>query len=168
MTNMTTLYESQRQQVESELQSKQADQSKLDAVRKAKDAVKQRTDALKDLFEARSEWQRRMDAVRKSMMDGMWLMEVKTIKNEAGGVEGMILQGRGWVDAMRQIEEKAKARNLKVSAVEELCDRLKEQAIFGEHTEAKIIGSKDFEAYLSEFTIEVRRGVPVSAKGAVK
>jgi type IV pilus assembly protein PilM len=168
MTNMTTLYESQRQQVESELQSKQADQNKLDAARKAKDAVKQRTDALKDLFEARSEWQRRMDAVRKSMMEGMWLMEVKTIKNEAGVVDGLLLQGRGWVDAMRQIEEKAKARNLKVSAVEELRDRLKEQAIFGEQTEARISGIKEIEAYLTEFTIEVRRGVPVSAKDVVK
>ena len=101
-------------------------------------------------------------------MDGMWLMDVKTIKNENGVVEGLHLQGRGWVDSMRLIEEKAKARGLKVSAVEELRDRLKDNAIFGEHTEVKIIGVKEIEAYLTEFTIEVRQGVATGAKGVAK
>jgi Tfp pilus assembly protein PilN len=167
-SNMTTLYESQREQVETELNSKQSDQEKLNAARNAKDLVETKTKAMRGLLLSRSEWQRRIDAVRKSMLEGMWLMEVKTIKNEAGVVEGLHLQGRGWVDAMRQIEEKAKTRGLRVSAVEELCDRLKEQAIFGEHTEAKIIGSKEIEAYLTEFTIEVRQGVVASAKGVAK
>ncbi|MEI6644719.1 MAG: type IV pilus assembly protein PilM [bacterium] len=167
-SNMTTLYESQREQVETELNSKQADQEKLNTARNAKDLVETKTKAMKGLLMSRSEWQRRIDAVRKSMLEGMWLMEVKTIKNEGGVVEGLHLQGRGWVDAMRQIEEKAKMRGLRISAVEELCDRLKEQAIFGEHTEAKIIGSKEIEAYLTEFTIEVRQGVVAGAKGVVK
>lgn len=167
-SNMTKLYESQREQVESDLSSKQAQQNKLDVARKAKDAVKTKTDAMRDLFLSRSEWQRRMDAIRRSMMDGMWLMEIKTIKNENGVVEGLHLQGRGWVDTMRLIEEKAKARGLKVSAVEELRDRLKDNAIFGEHTEVKIIGVKEIEAYLTEFTIEVRQGVATGAKGVAK
>jgi type IV pilus assembly protein PilM len=167
-SNMTTLYESQREQVESDLSSKQAQQNKLDVARKAKEAVKTKTDAMKELFLSRSEWQRRLDSIRKSMMEGMWLMEAKTIKNENGVVEGLHLQGRGWVDSMRLIEEKAKARNLKVSAVEELRDRLKDNAIFGEHTEVKIIGVKEIEAYLTEFTIEVRQGVATGAKGVAK
>ena len=167
-SNMTTLYESQREQVESDLSSKQAQQNKLDAARKAKEAVKTKTDAMKELFLSRSEWQRRLDSVRRSMMEGMWLMDVKTIKNENGVVEGLHLQGRGWVDSMRLIEEKAKARGLKVSAVEELRDRLKDNAIFGEHTEVKIIGVKEIEAYLTEFTIEVRQGVATGAKGVAK
>lgn len=167
-SNMTTLYESQREQVETELNSKQADQKKLDMARNAKDAVKTKTDAMKELFLSRSEWQRRIDAVRRSMMEGMWLMEVKTIKNENGVIDGLHLQGRGWVDTMRLIEEKAKGRGLKVSAVEELRDRLKENAIFGEHTEVKIIGVKEIEAYMTEFTIEVRQGVAAGVKGVAK
>lgn len=167
-SNMTKLYESQREQVESDLSGKQAQQNKLDVARKSKDAVKTKTDAMRDLFLCRSEWQRRLDSIRKSMMDGMWLMEVKTIKNENGVVEGLRLQGRGWVDTMRLVEEKAKARGLRVSAVEELRDRLKESAIFGEHTDVKIIGAKEIEAYLTEFTIEVRQGVATGAKGVAK
>ena len=102
------------------------------------------------------------------MLEGMWLMEVKTIKNESGAVEGIHLLGRGWVDTLRLVEEKAKARGLNVSAVEELCERLKENAIFGERTEAKIIGSKEIEAYLTEFTIEVRQSVITGVKGVEK
>lgn len=167
-SNMTSLYESQRKQVESELNSKQAQQEKLEAARQSIDEVKKRSDALKSLCLARSEWQRRMDAIRKSMLEGMWLMEVKTIKNESGAVEGIHLLGRGWVDTLRLVEEKAKARGLNVSAVEELCERLKENAIFGERTEAKIIGSKEIEAYLTEFTIEVRQSVTTGVKGVEK
>jgi type IV pilus assembly protein PilM len=168
-SNMTTLFESQREQVEALLNSKQSLQDKLDKVRKAKESVQTKADALKKLLESRSEWQRRVDAVRKSMLDGMWLVEAKPLKNEAGVVDAITLQGRGWVDAMRTIEEKAKARGLRVNAVEELRDRLKEQAVFGENTEVRIKGTKEnAEAYLTEFTIEVRQGVAVGPKGVAK
>lgn len=163
--NMTELYESQREQVEQQLQSLKGKQSNLDAARKKKEVVKTRTDAMKSLLLSRSEWQRRLEAVRKSMMDGFWLMEIKPIKNGAGVVEGLRIQGRGWVDKMKLIEESAKSRGLKVSAVEELRDRMKESAIFGENTEVKIIGVKEFDAYLAEFTIEVRQGVAPAVKG---
>ncbi len=163
--NMTELYESQREQVEQQLQSLKGKQSNLDAARKKKEVVKTRTDAMKSLLLSRSEWQRRLEAVRKSMMDGFWLMEIKPIKNAAGVVEGLRIQGRGWVDKMKLIEESAKSRGLKVSAVEELRDRMKESAIFGENTEVKIIGVKEFDAYLAEFTIEVRQGVAPAVKG---
>jgi type IV pilus assembly protein PilM len=163
--NMTELYVSQRVQVEENLQSLKGKQNNLDAARKKKDVVKTRADALKSLLLSRSDWQRRLEAVRKSMMEGFWLMEIKPIKNTAGGIEGLRIQGRGWVDKMKLIEESAKARGLKVSAVEELRDRMKENAIFGENTEVKIIGVKEFDAYLAEFTIEVRQGVAPAAKG---
>lgn len=166
--NMTSLYASQREQVEALLTSLQGQQNNLEAARKSKDTVKARTDAFKGLLQARSEWQRRIEAIRKSMMDGMWLMEIKTLKNEAGLVEGLHIQGRGWVDKMRQIEESAKARGLKVSAVEELRDRMKDNAIFGENTEVKIIGIKEVEAYLIEFTIEARQGVAAAVRGVAK
>jgi len=158
---MTELYESQREQVEKRLESLKGKQDKLNGARAKKEAVQTRTDALKSLLLSRSDWQRRLEAVRKSMMDGLWLMELKPIKNAAGGIEGLRLQGRGWVDKMRQIEESAKARGLKVSAVEELRDRMKENAIFGEKTEVKIINLKEVDAYLVEFTIEVRQGAAV-------
>jgi type IV pilus assembly protein PilM len=163
--NMTELYVSQRVQVEQSLEQLKNKQNKLDAARNKKENVKTRTDALKSLLLSRSDWQRRMESVRKSMMEGMWITELKPLKNTAGVVEGLQLQGRGWVDKMRQIEESAKARGLKVSAVEELRDRIKENAIFGENTEVRIIGSKEVEGYLAEFTIQVRQG---AAKGVAK
>lgn len=166
--NMTELYESQRVQVEERLESLKGKQNNLDAARKKKEIVKTRTDALKSLLLSRSDWQRRLEAVRKSMMEGLWLMEIKPIKNAGGAVEGLRIQGRGWVDKMRLIEESAKARGLKVSAVEELRDRMKENAIFGENTEVKIIGVKEVEAYLAEFTIEVRQGAASAVRGVSK
>jgi type IV pilus assembly protein PilM len=165
---MTSLYVSQREQVEDLLRSLKGKQDRLNAARAKKEVVKTRADALKTLLVSRSNWQRRLEAVRKSMMDGLWLMEVKPIKNSAGAVEGLRIQGRGWVDKMRQIEENAKIRGLKVSAVEELRDRMKENAIFGENTEVKIIGVKEVEAYLAEFTIEVRQGAAPAVKDGAK
>jgi type IV pilus assembly protein PilM len=161
---MTELYESQRKQVEDRLQSLKGKQERLDSVRAKKEIVKTRTDALKSLLLSRSNWQRRIEAVRKSMMDGMWLMEIKAIKNSGGAVEGLQIKGRGWVDKMRQIEESAKARGLKVSAVEELRDRMKENAVFGENTEVRIINLKEVESGFVEFTIEVRQGAAPAVK----
>jgi Tfp pilus assembly protein PilN len=166
--NMTELYASQRVNVEESLANLKTKQNNLNGALKKKEKVKTRTDALKSLLLSRSDWQRRLEAVRKSMMDGLWITEFKPIKNSAGLVEGVRLQGRGWVDKMRVIEESAKARGLKVSAVEELRDRLKDNAIFGENTEVKIIGSKEIEGYLAEFTIEVRQGAAPAVKDVAK
>ncbi len=166
--NMTELYVSQRVQVEEGLELLKAKQGNLNGALKKKETVKMRTDALKSLLQSRSDWQRRLEAVRKSMMDGMWITELKPIKNTAGVVEGLQLQGRAWVDKMRQIEENAKARGLKVSAVEELRDRMKENAIFGENTEVRIIGSKEIDGYLAEFTIQVRQGAAPAVRDVAK
>jgi len=166
--NMTELYVSQRVQVEESLEQLKAKQGKLDGALKKKETVRTRTDALKNLLLSRSDWQRRLESVRKSMMDGMWITELKPLKNAAGVVDGLQLQGRGWVDKMRQIEESAKAKGLKVSAVEELRDRIKENAIFGENTEVRIIGSKEVEGYLAEFTIQVRQGAVPATKGVAR
>jgi len=166
--NMTELYVSQRQQVEESLEQLKAKQGKLEGALNKKETVKMRTDALKSLLLSRSDWQHRLEAVRKSMMEGMWITELKPLKNAAGAVEGLQIQGRGWVDKMRLIEESAKARGLKVSAVEELRDQIKENAIFGENTEVRIIGSKEVEGYLAEFTIQVRQAAAPATKGVAR
>jgi hypothetical protein len=96
-----------------------------------------------------------VDAVRKSLFEGMWLTEMVPIKDESGAVTGIHIVGRGWTDKLKEIEEKASAAGRKVTAVEELCSRLRAQAVFGKGPQdVTIVGQKDFEAYLIEFTID--------------
>ena len=106
-------------------------------------------------------------AVRKSFFDGMWLMEMAPIKN-GDAVIGIKLAGRGWTDKMRGIEEKAKAAGNTATAVELLRDRLKDQTSFGEAPDVKIASVRENEAFLTEFTIDVRWSAVEEAKGTAK
>lgn len=152
---MGQLYEFQREQVSSKLEKVKKMQTKLGKAETSKAEVQRKADALRDVIELRSAWLRRVDAVRKSLLDGMWLTEMVPVKNEGGAVTGVRIVGRGWVDKLRAIEAKAAAAGRKATAVEELRDQLKRQAVFGkEAQDVKIVGVKDVEAYLIEFTIE--------------
>ena len=152
---MGALYAFQGDRVSAKLQSCKKMQDKLSKAEKSKLAVQGKADALRSVIEQRTAWLKRVDAVRKSLFEGMWLTEMVPVKDDNGTVTGIHIVGRGWADKLKEIEEKASASGRKVTAVEELCDRLRTQSVFGKGPQdVTIVGQKDYEAYLIEFTID--------------
>lgn len=152
---MAKLYSFQSEQVSVKLSGVKGMQSKLAQAAKDKAAVQRKADAVSALMMERGAWLKRVDAVRKSLLDGMWLTEMVPVKNAEGVVTGVRIVGRGWSDKLKQIEEKARASGRTATAVEELRDQLKIQTVFGNGPQdVRIIGQKDIGAYLLEFTIE--------------
>jgi type IV pilus assembly protein PilM len=152
---LAQLYRAQSEQVASALESRKADQSHLTKAEKAKADVALRADALRDVMLQRTAWLKRVDAVRKSLFDGVWLTELVPIRSAAGTVTGLRIVGRGWADKLKAVEEKERAAGRNVTALEVLRDRLKLQSVFGKGPkDVRITGQKDIEAYLIEFTIE--------------
>ncbi len=152
---MAKLYEFQGEQVSAKLASLKSKQSHLSKAEKSKESVQLKADAVRDVILQRTAWLKRVDAIRKSLFEGMWLTEMTPVKDGNGDVTGVRIVGRGWVDKLKQVEEKAKVSGRNATAVEELRDRLKTQSVFGkEPQDVKIVGVKDVEAYMIEFTIE--------------
>lgn len=152
---MATLYVFQSEQVASRLSECKAKQGRLTKVEKAKETVQSKADAVRDVMMQRTAWLKRVDAIRKSLFDGMWLTQMMPVKDENGKVTGVRIVGRGWSDKVKEVEEKAKAAGRNATALEELRDRLKTQSVFGkEPQDVKIVGVKEIEAYMIEFTIE--------------
>ncbi len=165
---MANLYSFQSDQVSAKLEKCRKMQAKLSKAEKARAEIQHKADALRDVIKLRSAWQKRVDAVRKSLFDGMWLIEMVPIRDEAGTVTGLRIVGRGWVDKLKAIEAKAQEAGRKATAVEELRDRLRMQSEFGkEPQDVKIVGVKDVEAYLIEFTIEAALAQASDSKNAV-
>ncbi len=154
---MAKLYAFQNEQVSNKLSEVKAMQAKLTKAENEKAAVKRKADAISGLMLERGAWLKRVDAVRKSLLDGMWLTEMVPVKGADGAVTGVRVVGRGWSDKLKQIEEKARAAGRTATAIEELRDQLKMQRVFGAGPQdVKIIGQKDIGAYLIEFTIEAQ------------
>lgn len=162
---MGALYAFQSDRVAAKLSSCKKMQDKLGKVEKVRDAIQSKADTLKAVLDERSVWQKRIDAVRNSLFEGIWLTDLTPIKDTDGKITGLRIVGRGWSDKLKVIEEKASASGRRVTAVEELRDRLKAQSVFGKGPQdVKIVGVKDYQAYLVEFTIEATLETASSAK----
>ncbi len=152
---MGELYAFQNTQVAEKLEVCKDKQTHLVKAEKAKEAVKRKADEVMLVMLERTAWLKRVDAIRKSLFDGMWLIEMVPVKDAGGTVTGVRIVGRGWADKFKKIEEDARVAGRTATAVEELRDRLKTQSVFGKDAQdVKIVGVKDVEAYLIEFTIE--------------
>ncbi len=166
---MGALYAFQSERVSAKLASCKKMQEKLTKVEKSRAVVQTKADALKEVLDERSVWLKRIDAIRNSLFDGVWLTEMAPIKDGEGNVSGIRIVGRGWSDKLKAVEEKAAAAGRKVTAVEELRDRLKAQSVFGKGPQdVKIVGVKDYKAYLIEFTIEATLATASSEKEAAR
>ena len=164
---MGQLYAFQSDQVASKLAASQTKQTSLTKAEKSKEGIRRRADAVRGVILERTAWLKRVDAIRKSLFDGMWLTEMIPVRDANGTVTGVHIVGRGWVDRLKGIEEKAKAAGRTATAVEELRDRLKTQSVFGkEPQDVKIVGVKDVEGYLIEFTIEAALATAADPKDA--
>ena len=155
LKQMGKLYAFQGEQVAAKLSLCKTKQASLTQAEKSREAVREKAEAIRDLMWCRTAWLKRVDAVRKSLFEGMWLTELAPVRDAAGTVTGLRIVGRGWADKHKEIEEKAKSAGRTATAVEELRDRLKTQSVFsGEPQGVRIVGVKDIGAYLIEFTIE--------------
>lgn len=155
LKQMEALYVSQGTQVARKLVACKQMQTKLARAEQEQRIVLDKADAMRELLSQRGAWLKRVDAVRKSLFEGMWLTELSPVKDSGGMVTGVRLIGRGWADRHREIEEKARAAGRTATAVEELRDRLKTQSVFSNEPQGvRIVGVKDVGAYLIEFTIE--------------
>ena len=149
------LYTFQSEQVAAKLSECKAKLVHLKKAEQAKETVQNKADAIRNVMIARTAWLKRVDAIRRSLFDGMWLTEMTPVKDANGVVTGVRIVGRGWSDTIKAVEEKAKAAGRNATALEELRDRLKTLSVFGKGPQdVKIVGVKDIEAYMIEFTIE--------------
>ena len=163
------LYLVQSDQVAAALKTRKADQDHLAKAEKMKAAVQSKADVIRDLVVERTAWLKRVDAVRKSLFEGAWLTEMVPIKDAAGGVTGVRIVGRCWSDKVKEIEEKERGAGRTATALEVLRERLKTHSVFGkEPRDVKIVGQKDIEAYLIEFTIEATLATASAPKDATE
>ena len=160
---MADLYTAQYEKVEGKLDQMRAMRKKLDDAVKAKEGVQETAQAVQGLIDDRAVWQKRIEAVSKSLLDGMWLTELSPL-----GDGGLKLVGRGWTDKLRAIQEKEKLAGRTVTAVEKLRDSLKEQEVFGPAPDVAIAGVSENEVFLTGFTINVRWSAAEEAKGAAR
>ena len=128
---MGTLYEFQKDQVQTKLGKVTKMKTDLGKAERTRADVQRKADALRDVIELRGAWLKRVDAVRKSLLDGMWLTELSPVKDDSGAITGVRIVGRGWVDRLRAIEAKAAESGNKMTAVEVLRDQIKRQSVFG-------------------------------------
>jgi type IV pilus assembly protein PilM len=161
------IYRAQSEEVNRKLEVRKADQARLLKAEKAEETVERKADALRGVLTERTAWLKRVDAVRASLFDGVWLTALEPIKDSSGTVTGLRIVGRGWADKFKAVEEKEKAAGRNATALEVLRDRLRLQSVFGKgDKDIKIVGQKDIEAYLIEFTIEatLAEAAPKDAK----
>lgn len=150
---LAQLYEVQKEKVGGALEVRRGFQTRLTQAEKAKNVVLERAEVLRAVMQTRTAWLKRVDAVSKSLPEGMWLTELAPIKNEQDVVGGIKIVGRGWVDKLNAIEQQEQSKGR--TALEVLRDRLKQETVFGKSPkDVRITGQKDIEANLTEFTIE--------------
>lgn len=118
------------------------------------DAVQKDIDVYEGLVRQRTIVLQRIDALRNSMLDGMWLVSVEPIR-EDGVVTKLAITGRGFSDKLKKAEDAVKSGGTK-TAVELFRDRLAAQMAFTD--DIKIKQEKDVDglrAKVREFKIEV-------------
>jgi len=167
--NMTELYQTQRDQVKGELDKLLRKQKDLLSVDAEKAVVVEKADAIRALVQRRTETLKRLDAIRKSLYDGMWLTAMTESKDEFGNVTAVNISGCGWADKLEDVQKRAAAEGRSGTAVELLRDRIKEQTEFGNNSDDVVItGVKDRGAYLIEFSIQAKLPTASADEGSAK
>jgi type IV pilus assembly protein PilM len=121
------LYERQAQQVEERVNQLRNEQKKLDAARAQFTAVQKEADAIRGRIAGRTQLVRAMDAIRECLFPGMWLTSIEPVRNPQGELVQLRLSGRGWVDRLKELENK---NDGPATAVELFRDQLKMRPIF--------------------------------------
>lgn len=149
---MAEIVVKQQEQIEVKLQKLKADKRQLDTADRGKRDLLEKAEADVALANERTAWIKRVEAVNKSLLPGMWLTDLTSMK-EGDRVVGVKIKGSGWQDQMRVAQEK----NGGLTAVEILCKRLREKAVFGKGPKDVVIeATRDEGGYKVEFTVNAR------------
>ena len=144
-----------------------ADAKRYDAAFSQQKEKVEDADAAIARMSIRSRWLDRIQKVQQAVSDftGVWIMSLTPIAPTsatedsegapaASGGEsskGVRIVLRGWNDRLREIE----AKNNRGTVAEQLCSKLKTFAAFGKaESDVSIVGSKDVDGYMTEFTID--------------
>ncbi len=166
---MTDLYLSQGAQVKRELNKLTAKKNELQAADAEKAVVVGRADAVTYLIEQRTANLKRLQAIRQSLYDGMWLTGFTEDKDENGNVTAVNISGCGWADKLEDVQKRAATQGQSGTAVELLRDRIRAQTEFGDSAEnVAITGVKDRGAYLIEFSIKAKLPSASADEGSAK
>ncbi|MBP5227566.1 MAG: type IV pilus assembly protein PilM [Kiritimatiellae bacterium] len=144
---MVEIYSGQRDQISTRLNKLKQEQSKLDKVDRTRKDLLGKADAEAALMRERTVWLKRLDAIQKSLFEGMWLTDLTPMQPASGGTEspGIIMKGCGWKDKMKTDGKK--------TAIEALREKLKQQPVFS-NGKVDIKEQKEVGAYVIEFTLE--------------
>ena len=145
------------ERVESRNQSLRSFEGKLKAEQKTMQEARAKCDDFQQLMSSRSAALRRLQDVRRSLLDGMWITEWKSLppsKDKPDSREGVQLTVRGWRDVMEKAEAKWAAENGgKSSTVAEIVmAKIKRSAEFVPES-VKISSQRSVEGCLTEFSL---------------
>lgn len=151
---MRGIIESQREKVDAKLSRLNAEKSRLNKAAKSFQDQSALANAEAALMSERSSWIKRIDAIRRSLFDGIWLTDLTTVPNEQKQVAGIRIKGCLWKDKMVAVQNKIQAAGKNLTAVEYLCDNLRKQSVFSKDPkDISIEGSRDVGGYVVEFTV---------------
>ena len=145
------------ERVESRNRSLKSLDTKLKAEQKAEQEVRGKCDEFQQLLTSRSAALRRLQDVRRSLLDGMWITEWKALpaeKDKPEAREAVMVTVRGWRDVMEKAEAKwAEDNGGKGSTVAEIVmSKIKRSAEFVPES-VKIDKQRSVEGCLTEFTL---------------
>ena len=147
------------ERVESRNQSLRSFEGKLKAEQKTMQEARAKCDDFQQLMSSRSAALRRLQDVRRSLLDGMWITEWKSLpqsKDKPDSREAVRLTVRGWRDVMEKAEARWSAENggKGATVAEIVMAKIKRSAEFVPET-VKITSQKSVEGSLSEFSIQM-------------
>jgi type IV pilus assembly protein PilM len=154
-----SLSEEKRGTLRKELSGFEKVQDQVEAEVKARDAVAKDLNTYRALVDQRSIALLRLDALRSSLLDGMWLTSVESVRDSDGVVVALNVTGRGFSDKLTAAEEKAARNGGRKTAVELFSDRLRATEAFLD--DVRIVQEK-FAEGLSDKVREFKLEIPLA------
>jgi len=157
MNKKADLYAAQQQQVEAELAKLKGMDAGLQALVKLREADKNKALFVESAIGSRFGWSRTTKALRDSMLPGVWLVNISSIRNPDGQITGLRVVGQAFKDNLDEAERKAKVEGKTATAVELICENLRKKThVFGgEKDDVKIAAEAWVEPWLKEFAVNV-------------
>ncbi len=120
-------FRSQQESVDARLKLLEVGRDALRRETAERDRIQKDLQVYRGLIEQRTLLAKRIVAVRESVLEGMWLTAIESVRNSSGAVVKLKISGRGFRDRMTALEAGGGGG---ATAVEMFRDRLKAQAIF--------------------------------------
>jgi type IV pilus assembly protein PilM len=120
-------FRDQQASVDARLKQLEAGRDALKRESQERDRIEKELQVYRALIERRTLLVKRLVAVRESVLEGMWLTAIESVKGGSDTIVKLKISGRGFSDRMKALED---AGGRKATAVEMFRDRLKAHALF--------------------------------------